>query len=131
MNITDTTARVVTIVVGRPFAERAGEAAVRVWADIVLQTGAETQTHGSQAIEAALASRFAAAALDLAPIELERMAEMLADPGMGRLVVTTSDGHVLGTVPIEKPAADVIHAEEKQTAAEQVEPSDPERPAYS
>lgn len=131
MDITSATPRVVTIVVGRPFAERAGEAAVRAWADIVLETGAETHSRGSEAIQAALAARFAAAALDFAPIELERVAEMLADPGMGQLVVTTSDGHVLGTEQIEKPEADVVNAQEAQTAAEQVEPSHPDRPAYS
>jgi hypothetical protein len=68
------------IVVSQPFAQDAGPAKVQVWAQILAETATRGASDNTTKITDSLMARFAAAGLEVAPVEGERLAEQLADP---------------------------------------------------
>lgn len=130
----DSTVPMARIVVSQPFADSVGPEAVQTWAKIVVEA-AEGRHHDTPTMTDFLTARFADAGLAVSPMEVERLAERLADPDRGGVEVATNDGLVLAATDVAvvepNPAGQGNAGTRAGGNTGQLEPADPDRPVYS
>ncbi len=114
--------RPVHLVIGRAFAEAVGPEAVQAYVGTLVAVAADAAGRGVDDVRSDIVRRAAAAGVDVDTPEATTIAERLADPAAGPLIVSTDDGTRLhGEGDIDG----------GRRSARQEEPSDPERPLYS
>lgn len=113
--------RPVRITVNRTFAEEVGPEGVRSYVDVLARVGEASQGVPASEVTEQLLDAWSAAGVHVEPIEAGKIAEKVADPTRGDIIIVDSaDNELYGRdIP------------EGMRSARQDEPDDPDRPVWA
>lgn len=114
--------RPVRLTVNQAFVEQVGPEGLRSYVDVLARVGEATRRVPVAEVTERLLHEWSAAGLHVEPVEAGKIAERVADPTRGPLIVVDADNNELYGHDV---------TEGGQRSARQEEPDDPERPFWA